>query len=165
MRKEYSTNRMILVSFTQDEFEQFQDFINSPTFDQSLITDRSTHKFFTDFCRKDDIHEFDSIISKINHRTSYFGDLVFETDYEKSITSSNTEDSFFINSTISDISLIQYAGSNLSIGMMDRLRIESFIYDNLGVPAEHKINWSSPLLGVLSRYLRENKTLGNDESE
>ncbi|MBM3454885.1 MAG: hypothetical protein FJX80_07030 [Bacteroidetes bacterium] len=58
MKKEYSRNKMVVVSFTQNEFEHLQSFIKLSGFDQSILMSKSAHYFFYNICRNDDIEDF-----------------------------------------------------------------------------------------------------------
>lgn len=159
MRKKIETkDKTIVVRFSQEEFDQIQEFINTIGIDTSTFIRNSKSTFINDFCRNEQGEEWYPKIDKIQPQTPYFEDLVYDIEFERSITSSNKNDKFFKNSTISDEYLIQYGGSKFTMGIMDKLRLESFIYDELGFPENHKINWNSPLVGLLVSYSKSKKT-------
>jgi hypothetical protein len=152
MRKKETKDKTIVVRFTESEFDQLQDFINSIGVDKSTFIRNSTSSFITDFYRNDHDEDMYSKNPIKQPQIPYFEDFDYDIELERSITSSNKDETFFKSSTIPDKYLIQYGGSRFSMGIMDKLKLESFIYDELGFPENHKINWNSPLVGLLVSF-------------
>lgn len=152
MRKKTELDDPIVVILTQKEFTQIHKFINTIGIDTSIIIRNSTSSFINDFCRNEQEESLYPKTPKIRHINDYFEDFNYDTDHERSITSSNKGENFFINSDIPNEYLIEFGGSKYLMNNMDKLRLESFIYDELGFPQNHKINWNSPLVGLLVSY-------------
>ncbi len=158
MNKKETKDKTIVVRFTESEFDQLQDFIKSIGIDKSTFIRNSTSSFINGFYRTEHDEEVYPKNPIKQPQLPYFEDFTYDIELERSMTSSNKDDTFFKNSTIPDKYLIQYGGSRFSMGIMDKLRLESFIYDELGFPENHKINWNSPLIGLMVMYSKSKWT-------
>jgi hypothetical protein len=157
-KKTEPKDKTIVVRFTQKEYDQIHDFINSIGVDTSTFIRNSSTTFINDFCRDDNVESSYPKTPKIHREIPYYEDFFFDTEHERSITSSNKGENFFRNSSIPDDYLINYVGSKFSMGIMDKLKLESFIYDELGFPENHKINWNSPLVGLIVSYSKSKRS-------
>jgi hypothetical protein len=153
MRKKFEPKeKTIVVRLTQREYDQIQDFIKLIGVDTSTLIRNSTSSFIEEFCRDNQEESWRPIIPKIIPNSPFLEDFTNNIEYERSITSSNKGEDFFKNSSIPNEYLIQYVGSRFTLGVNDKFKLESFIFDELGFPQNHKINWNSPLVGLLVMY-------------
>jgi hypothetical protein len=148
MRKKKETDNPILVILSKEEFDQIQEFIESIGFDTTHIKNG--------FCRDPYTEEVYPKINKNPLETPNSECLSYDIQSKRSITSLNKDEKFFKNSTISDEYLTQFVGSKFTMNIKDRLKMASFIYDELGFPENHLINWNSPLVGLLVSYSKTN---------
>ena len=148
MRNKIETDNPVLVILTRKEFNQIQEFIDSIGFDTTHIKNG--------FCRDPSPEEIYPKTNKNPLETPNIEGLSYNIESKRSITSLNRNEKFFKNSTISDEYLIQFVGSKFTMESKDRLKMASFIYDELGFPENHLINWNSPLVGLLVSYSKYN---------
>jgi hypothetical protein len=144
--------KLVSAIVSQSEHDEIQRFINKIGIDQSTFIRNSLKTFIYDFYRR-----YDSIENLQNKPETLdqdidIEDITFDIESFRSIASSNRDESFFKNEKVADRYIINYAGSQFDVNLVDMIRMEFFIYEELGFPHEHIINWKSPLLGLLLSY-------------
>lgn len=154
MRKKTETDDQIIVILTRNELDQIKEFIKTTNIETETIIVKSVPTIINDFCRNDIHEEWYPKTDKILPKTPYFEDFPQDFHYARSITSSNKEDKFFKNQTIPDEYLIHYGGSRFNTNRVEKNQLESFIYEDLGFDKNHKINWDSPLVGLMLSFSR-----------
>ncbi len=84
----------------------------------------------------------------------YREDFNYNTEKERTILNVNTNQSLFKNQALPDLYIINYGGSIFELYPFDKTTIRKFIYDELGFEDDKKINYTSPLVGLLHTYAR-----------
>ena len=147
MGKKELKNRTMVVRLSESELKEIQNFIDFSGIDQSTFMRNCMQKEINDFEKRYEGQEFAAwTVTPKEKAAKRISDIDVKEKRE-------LDDSFFKNATIPDQSLIS-CGSDVERNPVDMIRIELFTYEELGLPEDHHINWDSPLVGLLIRYLR-----------
>jgi len=144
--------KIVSAIISESEYDEIQRFIKKIGIDQSTFIRNSSKAFIEDFYRK--YNEIESI-SKMPENTDQdidIEDIRYDIESFRSVASSNRDQSFFKNEKVADRYIINYGGSQFDLNIVDMIRMEFFIFQELGFPPEHIINWKSPLLGLMISY-------------
>lgn len=156
MKKKEKKDKMVTVRFTEEEFDQIEEFVNTIGIDDNTFIRNSTSTFINNFYNTEHV-EFEPKPTQIRPEPPYSEDLLYDIESARSIKASNRNETFFKDSAIPDEYIIRYGGSKFSLGMIDKMRIEAFIHGELGFPDNHEINWNSPLAGLLVSFLKSSQ--------
>ena len=138
----------MVVRLSESELKEIQNFIDFSGIDQSTFMRNSMRKEINDFEKRYERQEFAAwTVTPKEKAAKRISDIDVKEKRE-------LDDSFFKNATIPDQSLISHGGSEVERNLVDMIRIEIFIYEELGLPEDYHINWDSPLVGLLIRYFR-----------
>lgn len=144
--------KTLLALVSEHEYEEIQAFLKKVGIDQSTFIRNSSKAFIDEFYRR--YEDIEPLVKKPQNQDNdaEIEDITYDIESFRSIASANRDLSFFKNGKVADRYLINYTGSQFDLNLVDMIRMEFFIFEELGFPHEHEINWHSPLLGLMISY-------------
>jgi hypothetical protein len=144
--------KLVSTIVSQAEHTEIQEFIKKIGIDQSTFIRNSMKVFIEDFYRRYEHHESLAKRPESIDQDAEIEDIVFDIESFRSIAAPNRDLSFFKSGKVADRYIINYGGSQFDVNQVDMIRMEFFIYQELGFPHEHIIDWQSPLVGLMLTY-------------